>query len=303
MNEVEEPAVIGPQRTFRIRLGGTTLVCHSYGRGPVCVAHPGGPGISWEYLRMPLVEREMTVVYVEPAGTGDSSPLGENTHVERLEAVVEALAGAPVFLLGHGHGGSVAQSYALRRPDRVAGLILYATSPLVDARTAADRRQRLREHAEETVVAAYDRPAGPDDEAATRRLREIFPAFFADYRRRQAEFVHLRQELRCWPAHESDFDLRSALPSITVPTMIITGAHDVIVGPEPAPMLHSGIAGSQLTVFHDSGHLPHLEEAERFAHLVIEFTRRHFGAARTVPSPPRWSEPAEMPLDDHCIGT
>ncbi|MEV8209855.1 hypothetical protein AB0P40_32625 [Streptomyces sp. NPDC079189] len=36
---------------------------HVYGSGgPVCLAVPGGPGVSWESLRMPGVEEFLTMV-------------------------------------------------------------------------------------------------------------------------------------------------------------------------------------------------------------------------------------------------
>jgi hypothetical protein len=49
---------------------------HVHGSGPVCLAHPGGPGVFWEYLRMPAVEQHLTMVYMErsvranPAASG-----------------------------------------------------------------------------------------------------------------------------------------------------------------------------------------------------------------------------------------
>src|SRR3954462_10085749 len=56
-------------------LNGVDLAWHVAGHGPVMIAHPGGPGGFWEYLRMPLVERSWTVVYLEPVGTGASGKL------------------------------------------------------------------------------------------------------------------------------------------------------------------------------------------------------------------------------------
>ncbi|MGS2811439.1 alpha/beta fold hydrolase [Nocardia sp. MW-W600-9] len=48
---------------------------HVYGSGPVCLVHPGGPGIHWEYLRMPALEQHLTMVYIEALGTGESGRL------------------------------------------------------------------------------------------------------------------------------------------------------------------------------------------------------------------------------------
>src|SRR5262245_46549366 len=50
---------------------GVEVRYHVAGQGPVCIVQPGGPGLLWTYLRMPEVERQLTLVYVEPAGTGE----------------------------------------------------------------------------------------------------------------------------------------------------------------------------------------------------------------------------------------
>ena len=87
---------------------------------------------------MPLLEQDLTMVYVEPVGTGASGRLPDAreynlaTYVHFLNAVIEHLALPEVVLLGHSHGGFVAQRYALDRPERVASLILYDTSPVTD---------------------------------------------------------------------------------------------------------------------------------------------------------------------------
>ncbi|MGW1886623.1 alpha/beta fold hydrolase [Streptomyces sp. NPDC001970] len=93
---------------------GSSLIEHRYhvaGTGPVCIAHSGGPGTSWEYLRMPLLERSLTMVYAEPVGTGASGLLADPreytlaTYTHFLHAVIEPLALPDTVLLGHSHGG------------------------------------------------------------------------------------------------------------------------------------------------------------------------------------------------------
>ncbi|GGJ58314.1 alpha/beta fold hydrolase [Streptomyces brasiliensis] len=108
--------------TREITVDGVRQVYHVAGRGPVCVAHSGGPGTDWSYLRMPLLEQHCTMVYLEPVGTGDSGRLpsyGLDAYVTFLAAVVEHLAVPRVHLLGHSHGGFVVRRYALDHPDRV----------------------------------------------------------------------------------------------------------------------------------------------------------------------------------------
>ncbi|WP_344649413.1 alpha/beta fold hydrolase, partial [Cryptosporangium japonicum] len=121
--------------THELVLDGVRQRYHVAGTGPVCVAHPGGPGLHWSYLRSPELEERFTVVYVEPIGTGGSGRPADrggyrlDEYVRYLAAVVDQVGGGPVHLLGHSYGGFVAQAYALAHPGRLAGLVLYSTAP------------------------------------------------------------------------------------------------------------------------------------------------------------------------------
>jgi pimeloyl-ACP methyl ester carboxylesterase len=74
--------------------------------------------------------------------------------------------------------------------------------------------------------------------------------------------------------------LRRRLGRIASPTLLCWGAHDRL-----APLAPCGetwakaIPGARLQVFDESGHVPHLEEADVVANAVAEFCRRE-GAAR-----------------------
>ncbi|QIY93000.2 alpha/beta fold hydrolase [Streptomyces sp. S1D4-11] len=129
-----EPLAAG---THTVEIDGVVQRYHVHGTGPVCVAHSGGPGIEWEYLRMPALERHLTMVYLEPIGTGGSGRLPSHPHgytrprySRFLGALVEHLSVPEVYLLGHSHGGFVTQYHALHHPERVAGVILYESAPL-----------------------------------------------------------------------------------------------------------------------------------------------------------------------------
>jgi proline iminopeptidase len=74
-------------------------------------------------------------VYVEALGTGESGRLETHPHgyarslyAEVLDRLIDHLGLAKVHLLGHSHGGFVAQRYALDHADRLAGLILYESA-------------------------------------------------------------------------------------------------------------------------------------------------------------------------------
>ncbi|GAA1642224.1 alpha/beta fold hydrolase [Actinoplanes couchii] len=260
--------------THGCTVDGTRQVYHVAGRGPVLIAHSGGPGVDHAYLRSAALEEHFTVVYLEPVGTGDSQPLPAGatylqTYTDFLYAVVEHLAVPRVFLLGHSHGGVVAQRFAVQHPGRIAGLALYSSTPVTGQEfwtAAADEAARHPERHPDVpeAVEAAAALSGSD-------LRALLPVYFADYWGRRHEFQSLRDTLRTWPVEFSDrtVDLRPELPLITAPTVVISGRHDFICGPAWADMLHQGIAGSRLVTLENSGHFGQIEEPAAFLDAVV----------------------------------
>ncbi|GAA4590103.1 alpha/beta hydrolase [Planotetraspora phitsanulokensis] len=279
--------------TREINIDGVRQVFHVAGTGPVCVVHPGGPGIAWEYLRMPGLEEHLTMVYLEPVGTGASGRLDDpreyrlDAYARFVHGVVEHLGLPKVFLLGHSHGGFVAQRYALDHADRLAGLILFATSPVTGPEFWADavanvnrfpERHPGRREAAEIPQAFQDAVAATDDKSFTDGLRRVLPAYFNDYWAHEQMLEPMRAALRAWidpqrGEEPAPFDVRDRLGSIALPTLVLTGAHDFICGTRWASMLHEGIPGSRLTVLSESGHMGHLEQPELFTRAVAEFAR------------------------------
>lgn len=267
---------------------------HVAGTGPVCIVHSGGPGLGWESTRMPVLEESLTLVYVEPIGTGGSGRLPDPTeyhldnYVRFLHAVVEHLDVPALSLLGHSHGGFVAQRYVLTHPDRITGLVLYDSSPVTGPEfwgAAVGNIQRFAEqHADRPeaagIVTAFGSPHDQlNDEEFTDVLRTVLPAYFADYWGRESEFLPVRDGLRAWQApmrgqEPVPFDVREVLHDVTVPTLIVVGTYDFICGPTWADMLRQGIPGSELLVLADSGHLGHIEEPDLFASVVADFVTK-----------------------------
>jgi pimeloyl-ACP methyl ester carboxylesterase len=275
--------------THEFTVDGLRQVYHVAGDGPVCVAHAGGPGLDAGYLRSAELEQHFTMVYLEPVGTGASGRLNDpaeytlDTYVRFLGALIDHLAEPRVHLLGHSHGGFVAQRYALECPDRVAGLVLYDTSPVTgpdfwaaaEAGIAAYPDLHPDEPEAAAVAAAFEQAeTATDDETFSAALRAAMPVYFADFWRRRAEYAPFVASLRAWstPAGAEDptpFDVRPRLAEITAPTVVIAGAHDFIGGQPWAAMLHSGIPGSHLAILPDSGHFGHIEQPAEFTKAAL----------------------------------
>jgi len=280
--------------THSIDVDGVVQRYHVAGSGPVCVVHSGGPGIAWEYLRMPVLEQRLTMVHLEPVGTGESGGLADptdynlTTYQRFLHAVVEHLGVPRVALLGHSHGGFVVQRYLLAHPERVAGAVLYDTSPNTGEEFWSHAvanvglfAERHADHPEAAAVASAFGRLGEDldDDGKTDLLRDLLPAYFADYWGREEEFRPLRDGVRAWRAPDlgvepEPFDVREELERTTVPALIVVGAHDFICGPPWAERLRAAIPHAEVLDLADSGHFGHLEQPEVFLPAVAEFVTK-----------------------------
>jgi proline iminopeptidase len=270
---------------------GVRLAYHVHGSGPLCLVHPGGPGVQWPYLRLPALEQQLTTVYVEPVGTGNSDLLPDGDYsMERYAGFVDQLArrlgDEPVFLLGHSHGGFVALQTALDHPDTLRGVIVYDAMAFngpelgeqafrnlkayVDARPAGDPL------AAQVLAAWQEQPVGHD--AQLDALRRMMPVYFKDFEAIDPRLGEWKQtvDLTVDPNRkDSRWDIRGRLGEIAVPTLVIVGTADFICPENSARELADGIPGAELVVLKESGHFGHVEEPDVFRDAVVRFTTQH----------------------------
>jgi pimeloyl-ACP methyl ester carboxylesterase len=282
--------------THTIDVNGIAQRYHVYGQGAaVLVAVPGGPGVYWDSLRMPGVENHVTVVYVEPIGTGDSGRLPTHpdgytraVYADALDRTIKHLGRDRVYLLGHSYGGFVAQYYAAHGGENtLKGLILYESSPVTGEEQGAESMRLLGEflarnegnpEAPEVLKALQSIGGITDDEELTEALHGLLPAYFADYWGRAAELSPVRDSVKVTyisgRAADGTPDViadRELLPTITLPTLVIAGKYDVICGEKWGREIHDLVPRSRLVILEHSGHLGHVEEPERFTKALTDF--------------------------------
>jgi pimeloyl-ACP methyl ester carboxylesterase len=114
---------------------GTRLAVYRSGDGDpavVFVSGLGDPAAVWQTVTTQL-ERRTTVLSYDRAGCGSSEDLREAVRprpsswaAEQLYHLLSAadLDRGPIVLVGHSVGGQIADAFAVRWPDRVAGLVL-----------------------------------------------------------------------------------------------------------------------------------------------------------------------------------
>jgi pimeloyl-ACP methyl ester carboxylesterase len=281
-----------------VTVEGVTQHFRVSGNGPFCIAHAGGPGIDASYLLLPLLESQLTMVYLDPIGTGSSGCLPTHPRGYSVERFADQLlgfidrAGIPdPYLLGHSHGAFVVLDAALKRPTGIAGLILYGGAAYTGgdfmAAASAGIDSFVARHegtAEATSVqeAWASMPKVRDDEDYTAALRKLLPVYFSDFRRFADVLVTMQRQLRATMllGDNQPFDVRDRLPTLPTPSLVLAGTDDFILGPRHAMILAERISNVRLEVFERSGHFAHIEEPQGFADAVLAFTR---GPSRTSP--------------------
>ena len=272
---------------------GRKLTYRKLGTGPVLVCHPGGPGFSSTYFSdlAGLWER-FTLVMLNPRGTaGSDAPSNRGAYqiddyVVDVEELRRHLGTERMLLLGHSHGGVVAQAYAAEHPGRVLRLVLASTLA------------RFGPHQEEAMRAGMDRRSGQpwyadavaaleaeqegkfetDEELGDLVFREL-PLYFTRYGPVEAGYLDtLRSErinadtLKLFNQQIfNTFDLRGRLPNITAPTLVITGDDDFICGPQCAAEISAAIPRAREVIVGDSGHMIFVEQPQAFHDEVATF--------------------------------
>lgn len=223
------------------RCGWLNIAYRVFGDGPVDLVMV--PGVishveyAWKEPSLARFLRKLSafcrVIAFDKRGMGlsDRDPLeGTPSLEERMDdvrAVMDAVGSARAVLFAWSGGGPMSILFAAKHPERVAGLVLVGTTPRFSA--ASDFPEGiprwLLEEAVETwregwgsgVGLALYGPSVADDE----RVR----AWWASYQRFSSTPGAVAASLRM----DLDVDVRSCLPRIEAPTLIVHRVDDMLV--------------------------------------------------------------------------
>jgi len=193
-------------------------------------------------------------VYVpELPGHGRSEELEPASIAEYGEVIkdfVDALALAPVTLIGHSMGGAITQYMALRYPDRLKSIVLVGTGARL--RVTPEILDRIEGHFREVVSTICNYAFGPETP------RELVIQVQEQMERNSPAVLH-RDFRAC---HQ--FDSMEEVSRITLPTLILCGKEDLLTPPKYSQYLHQRISSSVLKFIDGVGHMPMLEKPEVF---------------------------------------
>ncbi|MFZ0180336.1 MAG: alpha/beta hydrolase [Candidatus Dormiibacterota bacterium] len=277
---------------------GVSLSVVVTGDGDPLLLIPGlGAGRSAFNPIVPELARAHQVITFDPRGIGDSEG-GANTTMTAMAldaaAVLDAAGVASGAVFGASMGGLVAQHLVVDHPDRVADLILAATSPGGDH--GVDPRP-------EDQAALLGKGARTPEEAYRMACTVLYSPQF---QRTHADFIEEQiRERALHPVRPRAFSAQfnamwlpdhsfERLASVAVPTLVLHGTEDVVTPFENARILAGQIPGATLRPFEGCGHLFFHERPAETARVVSEHLRRagsRTGQPSTSESVPSSSEP------------
>jgi proline iminopeptidase len=284
---------------------GALIYYQSVGRGaPLMIVH-GGPGASHDYFLpylLPLM-RSNRLVFIDERGSGKSSKLEDASQytvanmVEDIEAVRQALGLGKISLLGHSFGGVLAQAYAFKYQKNLSHVILGSTfastrelnQALARMKAEMDPKERDRVNALEAAGLygkgeIWERGRYPEEYAKLAWGKGYFPYIYQNHP--DPNYDPLSSNTgTAWDVYREmwgsdgefiiDGNLKeveyvSRLSEIKVPTLIVVGEHDES-DPRMSKEMHEKIAGSQLVILPNSGHMTFVDQPEQFLKVVRDF--------------------------------
>jgi pimeloyl-ACP methyl ester carboxylesterase/DNA-binding SARP family transcriptional activator len=229
----------------------------------------------WGHLLRGLAQEHRLLRY-DARGNGlsdwDVGELSLDAWVADLDKVVEAVGYDRFPLLGVSQGCAISIAYAVRRPERVSHLILYAGFAAGPYKRG-DETERERRRAMITLMRLGWGQSNP-------AFRQMFTSrFIPDATREQAEAFNELQRRTASPEGAARYyettasiDVRQLLQRLDVPTLVMHQRGDAQVPMERGRELAAGIPGARFVALPGQNHL-FLENDEATGRFFEELRR------------------------------
>jgi pimeloyl-ACP methyl ester carboxylesterase len=232
------------------------------GSGPaVLVLHGWGASIEAVHPIVSGLSPHATVYALDLPGFGQSDlppePWGVQDYQELVAAFMDALAIDRPLVIGHSNGGRIAIRMAATEPARVSRLVLVDSAGIRPKRTL--RWYRRVGMAKVGKYAARFLGA-PGERLRAMLVGRVASADYAAAGPLQPTLVKL-----------VNTDLRSFMPSISAPTLLVWGSQDADTPPSDAHEMERLIPDAGLVVLDGAGHYSYLDQPVRFARIVSHF--------------------------------
>ncbi len=252
---------------------------------PVAFLVHGGPGADHSSFKptFSALSPKMQLVYFDHRGQGRSARGPKETYtldnnVEDMEALRQHLGLNQIVVIGASYGGMVALTYASRYPQHVSHLIAIVTVP--DFRFLDRAKSILAERGNDAQKAIAQRlwEGNFENEEQLREYFKITRSLYSitydpDSPQKSWDRAIVSPDAInvAFGGFLRTYDIRSELPKITAPTLVIGARHDWICPPEFSEEIANAIPNSDLRIFEHSGHAVRADEPEALLDAIAGF--------------------------------
>jgi pimeloyl-ACP methyl ester carboxylesterase len=250
----------------------TDLYYELSGAGPplVFISGLGSDHSAWD-LQAPEFAQSYQCLTYDHRGIG-SSPLGDLPEPYRIELLADDLAELldrleldRVHMLGQSMGGTVAQAFALRYPERLLSLSLHVTWARAGARLRLILEEQLH-YLELLDLPEVVRMLGPYvwSNAMLTDQMDVIRDFRQQRRDATVPVETYRLQLRAC----LELDLLDRLSSLSVPALVTGAEEDWLVSAGHAREIASVLPNCRYHEFKQCGHAVSLERAVEFREIT-----------------------------------
>jgi pimeloyl-ACP methyl ester carboxylesterase len=262
---------------------------------PLVLVHGMGSSLhTWEGWVEQLNKNRRVITFDLP-GFGLTGPRPESgpgstdysaaTDARFVLELLDALKVQRFVIGGNSLGGDVAWRVAALAPSRATRLILVDAAgpafesdavPLAFLIARAPVLNRIAEHLlpRSVVTASVHNVYGDPSRISPILVDRLFELTLREGNRRA-----LTQRLARWTPGEG----AEAIATLRLPTLILWGGQDRLIPPDVAQVFKRDIAGSELVMFDDLGHVPHEEQPQRTVQPVLAFLAKPSQAPQATP--------------------
>ena len=246
---------------------------HGSGEPLLLVSGLGGTAAYWK-ANLPALSAKYRVIVHDHRGAGQSTHSRIRYSVDQMTddvlRLMDHLKIERAHLVGHSTGGAIGQTMAIRNPERLKKLVLFATWTRADKffrQLFAARRALLMQVGKEAYVRAGTLFLYPPwfikaNEAAIEEREALSIATFAP-----PEVVASRIDAIV------AFDRTAELAKIRVPTLVLCAKDDFITPAYFSEELAAKIPGAKLVLLPAGGHCASEAALEPFTAALLDFLR------------------------------
>lgn len=246
---------------------------------PIVLLHGTSSSLhTWEPIRERIgPARRVVTMDLPPFGLTGAAPVEQYTYEfynRFLDSLLDRMAIRQCIIGGNSLGGGICWNYALARPDRVQRLILFDATGYPRKNESGSLGFKLAAIPGVNNLLLWMTPKAlvrkslEQSYSSAERVSEELVSRYHDLilaeGNRRGTLTLFQSPLRPDP---------DRIREIRVPTLIIWGKDDRLIAWEKASQFGADIAGSQVFVLEESGHVPMEETPDAVAKVLLPFIK------------------------------